>query len=282
MNIRSFLFRVFSPLLLIFLISYLSSFFNFRVDPSIPGPGPGSVSGNNSESEKIKDIKSIIREFRWDISENKTIITQLNLSAKDIKTEMNNFGVSLKIKHPSYIAKKGFMMTREGLTINYKTVFRNSIPFFKQLPAVVTYSADLEKNEDPATCFLKFAQNIRYKIPPKFLKGKYIMEFLPPLNCLYRNYGDCDTKSVLLANLLQGASYKEEKMAVIVLKGFGIFHAILAIKRIPLPGMLSFYIDRTGPFIPMETIGTGWMPGFSNNRVLLCLQNSQFRFVKLF
>lgn len=282
MKIKSFLLSIFSPIILIFLISYTSSFFHLRVDPSIPGPGPGAGQENRPESEKAGEKRSYIRKFRWDITENKTIITHLSLPEDEIRTEMDNFGVNLKIKHPAYIKKRGFMKTREGLNINYKTVFHNSIPFFKKLPAVVKYSADIKKNEDPATCFLKFVQNIRYKIPPKFFRGKYIMEFLPPLNCLYNNYGDCDTKSVLLANLLQGASPKGEKMVVIVLKGFGIFHAILAIKRIPLPGMLSFYIDRSGPFIPMETTGTGWMPGFSNNRVLLCLQNGKFRFVKLF
>ena len=244
--------------------------------------GPGSTFDNVFDSAKSKENKKFIREFIWDITEDKTIITQLSLSEVDIRTEMDNFGVNLKIKHPSYIRKRGFIQTRKGLHINYKTVFDNSSANFNELSPVVTFSADIKNNEDPSICFLKFVQNIRYKVPPKFFQGKYIMEFFPPLNCLYRNYGDCDTKAILLASLLEGASFRKERMVIIVLKGFGIFHAILAIERIPLPGMLSFYIDRMGPFIPMETTIKGWMPGFTNRQVNLCLQNGQFRFVKLF
>ena len=160
------------------------------MDQPLRRSGPGFTFDNVFDSRKNKEYKKFIREFRWDISENKTIITQLSLSESDIRTEMDNFGVNLKIKHPAYIRKRGFIQTRKGLHINYKTVFDNSSANFKELSPVVTFSADIKDNEDPSICFLKFVQNIRYKVPPKFFKGKYIMEFFPPLNCLYRNYGD--------------------------------------------------------------------------------------------
>jgi len=280
LKIRIFLLRVSLPLVAIFLISYLSHFYNLNSDQGFSGPGGGP--GRSALPGKETAGKYYTKQFRWDISEDKTIITRLNLPVKDVKKEMDDFGVNLKYRNPSYLSKRGFILSREGLLIDYRSVFRKSAGFFRKLSQDVIFSADLNKNEDPVICFLKFVQTLIYRIPPKFYNGKFIMEFLPPLNCLYMNYGDCDTKSVLLADFLEGASFKKEKMVVIVLKGYGILHAILAIERIPLPGMLSFYIDRMGPFIPLETTNRGWMPGFSNKQVIQCLRNGQFSFVKLF
>lgn len=225
---------------------------------------------------------SFSRKFEWNVTSNKKIIIFLEFSKKDVKNEIENFGINLKMKNPAYLAKRGFILTRTGLKINYKFVFdMSSFPFKKISNDIISLTGML-RGEDPVSAMLKLVQSIKYKIPPKYYKGKYIMEFFPPLTCMYENYGDCDTKSVLLANIIRGASYKKERMAVIILKGFGIFHAILAIERPPLPGMLSFYIDRIGPFIPLETTDRGWMPGFTNRQVVQCLQKGQFRFVKLF
>lgn len=271
MKLRTFFLIYFIPFILISLISYFTSYININKDDTLSDSGPRSAAG-----------KTISRKFVWDLRPDRTIITELELPLKEIKKEMKNFGINLKIKHPSYISKQGFFRTKEGLVLNYKSIFENSIPIFKKISPYITYSAGLNGGKDPIVCFLKFVQAIKYKIPPKFMNGKYIMEFLPPLNCLFLKYGDCDSKSVLLAELLEGDSYKKEKMAIVILRGFGIFHAILAIERTPMPGMLSFYINREGPYIPIETTDKGWMPGFSNKQVLLCLQNGKFRFVKLF
>lgn len=263
---------------MIFFISYLPSLLHPEEEIQVFSSGPGSLSKRTDSPKK----NHISRNFRWDISRSKTIITELELPLKGIKEEMNNFGVNLKMKNPSYFHNRGFLISRRELLINYGMVFRNSVKWFRDISGDLLYSAGIKKSTDPLVSMLKFVQAIKYKIPPKFMNGKFIMEFLPPLNCLIRQYGDCDTKSILLANLLAGTSFRNEKMAVIILKGFGIFHAILAVERKPLPGMLYFYIDRMGPFIPLETTDKGWMPGFSNKQVILCLQNGRFQFIKLF
>ncbi len=260
------------------MISFFTSFIRISKDDTLSGSGPRSALSNNKNSFG----NTVTRKYVWDLKPDRTIITELFLPLNEVKQEMKNFGVNLRIKHPSYISKQGFYQTKDGLSLNYKSIFRNSIPIFKKISPFIAYSAGIKEKEDPIICFLKFVQAIKYKVPPKFFNGKYIMEFLPPLNCLFLKYGDCDTKSVLLAELLEGHSYRKEKMAIVILRGFGIFHAILAIERTPMPGMLSFYINREGPYIPIETTDKGWMPGFSNNQVLLCLQNGNFRFVKLF
>ena len=129
--------------------------------------------------------------------------------------------------------------------------------------------------------FLFFVQQISNKLPPKIFQGRYTREFFPPLQCLYEKYGDCDTKSVLLAEFLVNFSDSKEKLILMIVKGYGIFHAVLLVKKKPLPGMFSISIANKGIYIPLEATARNWSPGFIDQRVIDCLKAGFFRLEQL-
>ena len=165
--------------------------------------------------------------------------------------------------------------------VDYQEIFTRNIKNFSQLSGSLKNSAELTGNADPLLEFLNFVQHITYKEPPKFWQGKYIREFFPPLQCLYEKYGDCDTKCVLLADFLATYPDSKERLAIIIIKGYGIFHTLLAVKRKPLIGMVSLNILGKGIYIPLETTARGWLPGFIGFQSKNCLLKGLLRFETL-
>lgn len=237
-------------------------------------PGPGGPAGSS-------DKKYILRTFTWKNKKNETLKTDLKISKKALKQEINNFGIVKNMYHPQYLKKQGFKRLGEEYVVDYKEVYQRNLKNFKEITADLAASVNLKKDEDPLPDFLRFTQQLEYMIPPKVLKGRYIQEFYTPLQCLEKKTGDCDSKSVLLAEFLGTVEGSQEKFAVLILRGYGIFHAVLAIKRNPLPGTLKLYFHGKGYFMPLEASGPGWSPGFVGRNTFNCLKAGLFRFEAL-
>ena len=148
-------------------------------------------------------------------------------------------------------------------------------------------SAEIPERQDPLKPMLSFVQHIPYKLPPNQYKGRFINSFFIPLVVLYEQYGDCDSKSLLLAEFLctvPGAKENgkwKEKTGMILIRGNGLAHAVLAVKRTPLPGMTSLHDMKRGYYILVETTRPGWTPGFISRRVTETIKAGYFRFVQL-
>ena len=189
---------------------------------------------------------------------------------------MRNFGIVFDIVHPLYIKKQGFRKIGNLYMVNYKKVYERNLKNLEKISVQLSNSAGIKKNMDPLKDFLKFTQQIHYKKPPKYFKGKFICEFFTPLHCLYEKYGDCDTKSILLAGCLGALPGSKEKFILLILKGYGVFHAILAVKRKPLPGMVKLFYHNKGYYIPLETTAPGWLPGFVGRHTINSLKAGLF------
>lgn len=106
-------------------------------------------------------------------------------------------------------------------------------------------------------CILTFVQNLKYKRPGGTL------DVLAQPNALYRKFGDCDTKSLLLVTILEHlgydtviyySSYYSHVMAGIYMNGSGEYKKI--------DGKKYYFVETTYP---------GWKPGtlppdFKNTR----------------
>jgi hypothetical protein len=229
-------------------------------------------------ADDISESRYIIRTFTWINIKKATLKTILKIPDKALKEEIKNFGVVKDMIHPQYLKKQGFKKVGDNIIVDYREVFQRNLKNFKELTADLAKSAKLAKNDDPLVHFLMFIQQIRYSSPPTILGGKYIRDFYTPLQCLERKTGDCDTKSILLAEFLGATAESRERLAILILRGYGIFHAILAIKRNPLPGTLTLYIDRIGYFMPLEASAPGWMPGFVGRNTYNCLKAGLYSF----
>ncbi|WP_162932387.1 hypothetical protein [Solimonas sp. K1W22B-7] len=87
-----------------------------------------------------------------------------------------------------------------------------------------------------------------YRQPATWDGGRKILGFYPPPRALERGYGDCDTKSALLAAILQNLS-NTQLVGVHVPK-----HYLLGIARTPRSDQ-AYIIHRGRPFVLVEAAG---------------------------
>lgn len=247
-------------------------------------------SGDNTgESEKKNSWLS--RSFHWKDPAGNERQTQFQLDEIQVKEEISRFGQMRGMDDPMLITKSGFKIIGRGgfmigntvserlyTIVDYKKVYERHLAFFPPLTRQFMDSIPDNQWRDPLIPLLTFVQQIPFRRPPDRYKGRFIGSFFVPLVCLYEQYGDCDSKSVLLAEFLGTYPGVEEKTAMVMVYGKGIAHALLGVRRKPLPGMTAMYLERSGYFIVLETTRPGWSPGFIDPRITSALKEGYFRF----
>ncbi|MHB2026702.1 MAG: hypothetical protein ACYCPQ_08730 [Elusimicrobiota bacterium] len=94
---------------------------------------------------------------------------------------------------------------------------------------------------------------VRYKETPQTYNGRDIGGVLPPLEVLAKGWGDCDTKSGLLAAIL--ANWPRARMVGVAAPD----HYLMGVLRIPQPG--DYYVQYKGlQYILIEAAGPAWLP----------------------
>lgn len=92
-----------------------------------------------------------------------------------------------------------------------------------------------------------------YDRPPLEEGGRDILGFFPPPRALAAGFGDCDTKSALLASIL--TNFPGTKMIGVHVPK----HYLVGIARVPRPGD-AFIEYRGEPFVLIEASGPGRLP----------------------
>ena len=97
--------------------------------------------------------------------------------------------------------------------------------------------------------------SLRYKIPPMVEHGVHTGGLLPPARALLSGWGDCDTKTGLVATIL--SSWNTAKMVGVAVPG----HYLMAIRR--LPGKGDMFVRHEGlEYVLLEPAGPAWLePG---------------------
>jgi hypothetical protein len=109
-------------------------------------------------------------------------------------------------------------------------------------------------SEDLVGAVTAMAQTaLSYEVPPNESDRRVIAGVLPPPQALVAGWGDCDTKSALIASILKG-------WPSIRLVGLEIpEHYLLAVHRIPRKG--EAFLEYEGlPFVMIESAGPAWLP----------------------
>ncbi len=249
--------------------------------------------------------KTFERKFQWNYPKEKKRETVFLIPGGPLKKEIKAFGIPRSPEvHPFFLEKRGFNVVGQkhylgkpvsgappiSIFIDYQEIYQRNLKYFGGFTEVLKASAEIAPGKDPMPSFLAFVQHIRYQLPPRYYRGKFINSFFVPLVCLYEQYGDCDSKSMLLAEFLgayplaggePGAGEKGEKLALVLVRGSGLSHALLAVKRTPLPGMTSLHDFRKGYYIVLETTSPEWSPGFIHQRVTDALKSGYFLFLEL-
>lgn len=111
-------------------------------------------------------------------------------------------------------------------------------------------------DEDIIGAALSLVQTaVRYKIPPPVENGLHTGGLLPPARALLSGWGDCDTKTALLASIL--GNWSGLRMVGIAVPG----HYLMAIRR--LPGKGDMFVRYEGlEYVLVEPAGPAWLePG---------------------
>ena len=111
-------------------------------------------------------------------------------------------------------------------------------------------------DEDTIGAALSLVQTaLRYQIPPSVENGLHTGGLLPPARALLSGWGDCDTKTALLASIL--GNWSGMRMVGIAVPG----HYLMAIRR--LPGKGDMFVRYEGlEYVLVEPAGPAWLePG---------------------
>jgi hypothetical protein len=122
---------------------------------------------------------------------------------------------------------------------------------FQKIAAERGYS-----EEDLVGAVLSLVQTaVRYKIPPDVENGVHTGGLLPPARTLLSGWGDCDTKTALLASIL--SNWNGLRMVGIAVPG----HYLMAIRRLPAKG--DMFVRYEGlEYVLLEPAGPAWLePG---------------------
>jgi hypothetical protein len=115
---------------------------------------------------------------------------------------------------------------------------------------------ELESVQDATLSMVATA--LSYQVPSDEVNGRFTWGLRPPAACLAGGWGDCDSKAVLLASLMNGwKSSGGTKTSCLCVEMPG--HCLLAVQRIPITGQT--YVEFKGePYILMEAVGPGALP----------------------
>jgi hypothetical protein len=175
---------------------------------------------------------------------------QVNAAAAAIEAEYQK-----KLK--DYLESHGFMLLKGGVTrVNVPGVVKQNKSLVKPIAQVFERYATQHRYQsiDIIGAVLSFAQTaIHYKNVDPMYKGKHTAGFLQPITTVVMGWGDCDTKTALVASVL--SNWAQMRMIGIAVPG----HYLMAVLQIPDKG--DMFVEYQGlQYILLEPAGPGWFP----------------------
>lgn len=121
---------------------------------------------------------------------------------------------------------------------------------------------------------LAFVQQMKYATPPDERAGQCILQFFPPVETLNAGYGDCDTKVVLFASLVDNGTGPE----VVALRGPD--HVLAGVEC--SPDTAGCIIEAFGKnFLVCECSAPTWPAGSISEKIFLSLKKGEYEVVRL-
>lgn len=198
----------------------------------------------------FRDLKMAHQELKWSFNKNR------------IDNYIYGFGLveqnSARIKATQRELRDALMYVENGiLAFDYSKVVIDSREMVK--PLYVDYMRIVNKynlnKRDQVELVMRFLQDIPYKMPPKNYLGRFIAGLFPPSELMKMGWGDCDSKSILMAAILSHDEFFYNKMAMINVPG----HALLGIVAHPLT--YDKYIEFQGEhYVYSEPVGPARTP----------------------
>ena len=156
-----------------------------------------------------------------------------------------------------YLTARGFILESGGVTrVDMPGIVRRNGPLVKPLAETFDRIAIQRgySSMDIIGAVLSFAQTaVQYRQPDAVYQGKHTGGILPPITTIVRGWGDCDTKTALVASIL--SNWPQMRMVGISLPE----HYLMAVLQIPGKGDL--FVEYQGlQYVLIEPAGPAWLP----------------------
>lgn len=156
-----------------------------------------------------------------------------------------------------YMQSKGFRMESGGVVrVDMPAIVRNNGPLIKSLALTFERLASQRRyrSTDIIGAVLSFVQTaMRYRQPDPVYKGKHTGGLLPPITAVLLGWGDCDTKTAVLASIL--SNWAQMRMVGISVPD----HYLMAVLQIPDKG--DMFVEHQGlQYVLVEPAGPAWLP----------------------
>lgn len=175
---------------------------------------------------------------------------QLDAAVKAVDAEYDK-------KLHDYMTSKGFRLEKGGVVrVDMPAVVRNNGPLIKALALTFERLAAQRRyrSADIIGAVLSFVQTaMHYRQPDPVYKGKHTGGLLPPITAVLLGWGDCDTKTAVLASIL--SNWAQMRMVGISVPD----HYLMAVLQIPDKG--DMFVEHQGlQYVLVEPAGPAWLP----------------------
>lgn len=225
--------------------------------------------------------------YTWPDFDGRTRACTFIIPAADLAASVAEFGVDPRELEPqscpeSELAVRrraaaarlragGFRVTGDEVRVDVATLWRTNL--HRLQPARAALQAACGADLFPRAA-LAFVQQLPYRVPPRERQGKHIGELWPPLECLAEGAGDCDTKALLYACLVDDGTGPE----VLLLQGPS--HMLAAVEGDGDPGDLT--LSGWGKRFEVCECSSGvWLPGRVAPEVAADLRAGRYHPVRL-
>ena len=160
-------------------------------------------------------------------------------------------------KLKAYLTSRGFHMLRDNIVaVDLPEVVKKNAPALKPLALLFEKIATERRYRSPDIigAALSFVQTaMYYKQPDTVFKDKHTGGVLPPITAVVVGWGDCDTKTGLLASIL--SNWTQMRMVGVSVPG----HYLMGVLLIPEKG--DIFVEHQGlQYVLVEPAGPAWLP----------------------
>ena len=178
-------------------------------------------------------------------------------SQAELNTAIADVDKQYKSKQKEYLAERGFTLEPGGaVDVDMPALVRKNAPLIKPLALMFERIASDHHygSSDIVGAALSFVQTAMfYKQPDPVVDGKHNGGLLPPLTSVTYGWGDCDTKTGVLASIL--ANWPQMKMVGVSVPG----HFLMGVLQIPEKG--DTFLEYQGlQYVLVEPAGPAWLP----------------------
>ncbi|MBI3922438.1 MAG: hypothetical protein HY318_13535 [Armatimonadetes bacterium] len=201
---------------------------------------------------------------------------QVQQQMEEAKRQWEENAARLRQEHEANIQRSGFVRQGEALLPNFPRLRQLNAPRVQKLAQQLNTLAQKSKLGERGTAelMLSFVQEIKYRVPPKERRGLYTGGLLTPVEVLAEGYGDCDSKSLLLATLLSAGT----PLKVVLLTGCE--HMIVGMEGNPRAGENAVtFQGRT--YLLCEASSGVWEPGHVDKKILDELRTRKYKVIVL-